>query len=225
MRTHRWLLVLLLLAVPFAASAQGKDKGKGKGLDEYLRVQAFMAAAPAAEATVSRLLTNPFGDVDGVLLDNGMIVTFPPHMGEQLAAAVSAGDPLTIKGYPERPTQIKGYVIINNRTKQTLVVQPKPQPGAKIPGHLRGVGLKEMNAEGEVRHLRYGGRGEVNALILADGTIVRFPRDASFQLASLFQVGQRISATGYGTENEHGRTLEATALGPQGQAPQQLYRR
>lgn len=222
MNIKHWMLVLLMLTVSFAATAKGK---KDKGPDEYLRTQAYVNAPPAAQATASRLLINPFGEVDGVLLDTGTIVTFPPHMGGQLAVAIKAGDPVVVKGYPETSTQIKGYVITNTRSNQTVMTQPKPPAGAKMPPHLRAVGLKEMSAQGEVRHLRYGKRGEVNGLILADGTIVRFPREASYQFASLFRVGQGIAAAGYGTQNEFGRALEVTALGPQGQTPQPLYRR
>lgn len=219
MRASRWMLVLLMLPLPFAAIA----KGKGKGPDEFLRVQAYANASPAAQATVSRLLTNPFGEVDGLLLDMGTIVTFPPHMSGQLAAAVKAGDPVTVKGYPEAPTQIKGYVITNARSNQTVMTLPKPPAGAKMPPHLRGAGLKEMSAQGEVRHLRYGGHGEVNGLVLADGTIVRVGREASYRAAGLLRVGQAIVASGFGTQNEFGRAFEATALGAQGQAPQPLY--
>lgn len=216
-------LVLLMLTVPFATAGEGK--GKGKGPDEFFRAQAYANAPPTAQATVSRLLINPFGEVDGVLLDSGTIVTFPPHMGEQLAAAIKAGDPVSVKGSPETPSQIKGYVITNTRSNQTVMTLPKPPKGAKPPPHLRAVGLKEMRAEGEVRHVRHGGRGEINGLVLADGTIVRFPREASYRFASLFQIGQRVVASGYGTQNEHGRALEATALGAQGQPPQPLYQR
>jgi len=222
MRINRWILVLLLLAAPFTAIAQGK---KGKGPDEFLRAQAYMNAPPAAQATVSRMLVNPFGEVDGVLLDSGALITFPPHMSEQLAAAVRPGDAVDIKGYPEMPGQIKGYVITNTRTGQTVMAHPKPPAGMKPPPHLRGVGLKEMSAQGEIRHLRYGGKGEVNGLILANGTTVRFPPHVSFQFAQLFQVGRSIVASGYGTENQYGRAFEATALGPSGQPPQAVYQR
>lgn len=221
MNTSRWLLASSLLLVPLLAAAQGK----GKGPDEFLRAQAYANTAPAAQATVSRLLINPFGEVDGLLLDSGTIVTFPPHMGERLAAAIRPGDPVTVKGYPEAPTQIKGYVITNTRSNQTVMTLPKPPAGAKMPPHLRGAGLKEMSAEGTVRQLRYGRHGEVNGVVLADGTIVRVSREASFQVATLLRPGQAIVASGYGTQNEFGRAFEATALGPQGQPAQPLYRR
>jgi hypothetical protein len=65
----------------------------------------------------------------------------------------------------------------------------------------------------------------VNGVILADGTIVRFPREVSWRFMQLFRVGQSIAATGYGTENAHGRAFEVTALGPLGQPPQPVYAR
>jgi hypothetical protein len=82
-----------------------------------------------------------------------------------------------------------------------------------------------MRAQGEVRHLRFGGKGEVNGVILSDGTIIRFKREALYRFGGLLQVGQRIAATGFGSENEYGRALEATALGPEGQTLQPLRAR
>jgi hypothetical protein len=215
------ILVAILLASP---AADAKDK-KGKGSNEQYVAQTYINAPPAAQATASRLLVNPFGEVDGVLLDTGTIVTFPPHMSEALRTFAKPGDALAVKGYPERPTQIKGYVLVNVRSNQTLVVHPKPAPGAQVPKHLKGAGLKEMSAQGEIRHLRYGGRGEINGAILADGTIIRFPREVSYRFSNLLQLGQQISAAGYGTQNEYGRALEITALAAAGQPPQPVYTR
>ena len=229
----KWIRVLAALVAGvalavFLSSIDGgwahakKDK---KGKDDFLAAQAYLNAPPAAQATVGRMLVNPFGEVDGVLLETGVLVTFPPHMGELLAAAVKPGDAVDVKGYPEMPGQIKGYVITNSRTGQAVVVHPKPPAGLKPPPHLRGIGLKEMSAQGEIRHVRHGGKGEINGVILADGTIVRFPREVSWRFAPLFRVGQGIAASGYGTQNAHGRAFEATALGPLGQPPQPVYTR
>lgn len=224
MRTYCWTPVLLMLAISFMPIAQAK-KGHDKG-DEFLRVQAYATAAPAAQGKVTRLLVNPFGEVDGLLLDTGTIVTFPKHMSEQLAAAVKPGDTVEIKGSPEAAGQIKGYVITNSRSNQPLMVQPKPPKGImEMPKHLRSVGLQAMNAQGEIRYLQYGKRGEINGVILAEGTIVRFSREASYQFAPMLKTGQSISASGYGTKNQYGQAFEATALGPVGQPPQPVYRR
>lgn len=220
MKTLWWAVMIAMAITSIPAAGQGK---KGKGGEEYWRAQTYMNAPPAAQAKVVRLLINPFGEVDGLLLDSATIVTFPPHMGEQLAAAIKAGDPVIVKGYQEAPTQIKGYVITNASTNQSVMTLPKPPAPIKMPPHLRGAGLKEMSAQGEVRQVHFGGRGEINGVILADGSIVRFPHEASYRFGSLFQIGQRIAATGYGTQNQFGRALEATALGAEGQTPQSLY--
>lgn len=222
MRIDRWMC-LLMLAISFIPIAQAKKGHKG---EEFLHVQAYPTAAPAAQGKVTRLLINPFGEVDGLLLDTGTIVTFPKHMGEQLAAAVKPGDTIEVKGHPEGEDQIRGYVITDSRSNQALVVQPKPPKSImKMPKHLRSAGLQAMTVQGEIRHLHFGKRGEINGVVLADGTIVRFSREASSQFAPMLKIGQNISASGYGTKNEYGRALEATALGAMGEPPQPVYRR
>ncbi|SET00420.1 hypothetical protein SAMN05216412_102475 [Nitrosospira multiformis] len=69
MKTSHILPVLLMLAMSFTPAVQAK-KGQDRA-DEFLHVQAFAPAAPAAEGKVSHLLINPFGEVDGLLLDTG----------------------------------------------------------------------------------------------------------------------------------------------------------
>ena len=220
MRIDRRLSVLFMAAISFMPIAQA-NKG-----DEFLHVQAYATAAPAAQGKVSRLLVNPFGEVDGLLLDTGTLVTFPPHMGEQLAATVKPGDTVEVKGYPEAPGQIKGYVITPSNSNQPLMVQAKPPKGIiKMPKNVRSAGLEAMNAQGEIRHLHFGKHGEINGVILADGTIVRFSREASYKFAPMLKIGQDISASGYGTKNQYGQAFEATALGRMGQTPQPVYRR
>ena len=202
--------------------AQGK---RGKGGKDYWRAQTFGNVEPTAQGKSVRLLVNPFGEVDGLLLDNDTIVTFPAHMGDELASVVKPGDAVVVKGYPESPSQIKGYVITSTANNQTVVTLPKPRGGIKMPKFFRRMGLKAMSAQGEVRYLRFGGKGEVNGVILTDGTIIRFKREALYRFGGLLQIGQRVAATGYGSENQFGRALEASALGAEGQPLQPLYAR
>lgn len=44
-----------------------------------------------AEGKVRRLLINPFGEVDGLQLESGVVVAFPPHMGRQACRRSRAG--------------------------------------------------------------------------------------------------------------------------------------
>ena len=221
MKTSHILSVLLMSAMSFTPAVQAK-KGQDSA-DEFLHVQAFSPAAPAAEGKVSRLLVNPFGEVDGLLLDTGTLVTFPKHMGEQLTASVKPGDTVEVKGYPEAAGQIKGYVITNSRSGQSLMAQSGPSKGAmKMPKHLQSVGLLAMSAQGKIRYLHYGRHGEVNGVILSDGTSVRFPREVSYQFEPMLKIGQSITASGYGTKNQYGKALEATELGFAGQQDNNL---
>ena len=54
---------------------------KGPREDDLSHGQEPSIAAPAARGKVVRLLINPFGEVDGVLLHTDVIVIFPKHMG------------------------------------------------------------------------------------------------------------------------------------------------
>lgn len=76
--------------------------------------------------------------------------------------------------------------------------------------------MVERHADGIVRILLYGPRGEVNGAVLEDRSIVRVPPHAAYQLRSLLQVGQPISVVGYGVENEYGRVIEASSIGAPG---------
>jgi hypothetical protein len=47
----------------------------------------------------------------------------------------------------------------------------EPSKGAmKMPKHLQSVGLLAMSAQGKISHLHYGKHGEINEVILSDGT-------------------------------------------------------
>jgi hypothetical protein len=165
-------------------------------------------------------LMNPHGEVDGLLLTDGTQVHFPPHMGKDLVAVVKPNDPVSVQGYRHvGGLVVKADVITNSQSGRSVTErEPGPFDGPIIPPHLRNWALAERHAEGPVRVLLYGPRGDVNGAILEDQTIVRFPPHAAYQIASILRVGAPFSAVGYGTENEYGRVIEATAVGAPGQA-------
>jgi hypothetical protein len=177
--------------------------------------------APVAQGTVARFLINPPGEVEGVLLNDGTQVRFPPHMSAELVAAVSPGEPVSIQGFREYQGSVKAFVVTNSRTNQSVMEhEPTTLP---LPPHLRNVGLSELSVAGRIQYLMYGPRSEFNGVLLDSGSIVRFPPDVGYQFASVLQVGQPITAAGYGTKNQYGLALEATAIGADGQALQPIY--
>lgn len=183
--------------------------------------------APHAQAvlenSVTRLLTNPYGEVDGLRLTDGTVARFPPHMADALTAAVKVGDTVRIIGRREGGGSVKADAIVNTATGQTVYDQP-PEPGRAhpMPPHLRMAGLQTQQAQGHVDAVLTGPRGEANGVILSDGSIVRFPPHA---LQQPLQQGQLFAASGLGTRNAHGTSLEAISTGANLSDLQPLYDR
>ena len=59
-------------------------------------------------------------------------------------------------------------------------------------------------------------RGEPDGVILVDGTVIKLTPPVAQQFPSLVQAGARVSAQGYGTRNQYGTALQATAFGSPG---------
>jgi hypothetical protein len=193
-----------------------KDKGPPVAPD------AFAGAAPVAVGRLQRFLVNPHGEVDALLLADGTIVKFPPHMSDELVAAVRPGDAVSARGFREPGGAVKAFVIINDASRQEVVERP-PEPDAKMPKHLRFATLSRLQIAGPVERALRGPKGEVNGVLLTDGTVVRFPPHAAFDFAAVLQPGQAFAAEGLGTENAYGKGLEATAMGPTLQALRPIY--
>lgn len=73
--------------------AQKAERPRGAEVASF-----FLNTAPIATGVVSRFLVNPFGEVDGLLLDSGTLVTFPSHMEHELTAAIAPGTPVAVRG-------------------------------------------------------------------------------------------------------------------------------
>ena len=181
----------------------------------------FSQSTPVSTGTIARLMLNPMGEVDGFLLKEDVQIKFPPHMTAELVAVVGVGDTVSIQGFTEYSGAVKAYAITNIRTGQSVVEHP-PEPN-RLPRHLRGATLQEMSAQGHVTKILKGPKGDPNGVLLDDGTIVRFPPHIGFQNAQLLQPGQIFAVRGYGTQNQYGRALEATAMGPSASALQPFY--
>lgn len=203
-----------------APSAHAK-KEKGPGVVPEM----FVTAAPIASGELRRFLVNPHGEIDMLLLRDGTIVKFPPHMNAALLAAVKPGDTVSVRGFREPGEAIKAFVIVNEATRQQIVDQsPVPDIG-KLPKHLRFAALSRLQVTGVVERALRGKKGEVNGVLLTDGTVVRFPPHAAFDFAAALQPGQALAAEGLGTENAHGKGLEATSMGPTLQTQRPIYGR
>ncbi|RYZ90422.1 MAG: hypothetical protein EOP04_03970 [Proteobacteria bacterium] len=185
-------------------------------------------ASLQVKAKVQKVLMNPEGKADGLLLDDGTQVKFPPHMSQELSALVKASDSVSIKGFRENAKVFKAESITNTATNKSVAdkgpvgLDGKPVaggPGEPGPGGPRGPkgpenhkGLSEISAQGKIQTQLFGKRGEVNGAILADGSIVRFsPRVLEDSKVKL-DVGQGLKVSGFGTQTSSGKSLEATTI-------------
>lgn len=165
------------------------------------------------QGKVVRYLVNPFGEVDGLILDNGTLANMPPHMSVDVTALVKPGDGVMLHGTLEGGSGFKAYSVTNVASNQTLLRREPAWNGKVMPKHLRAAGLKELSVDGKIEQVITGKHGEPRMVILENGTNVRLPKDTANGAYALISAGAPFSASGYGTENQYGRSLEASAIG------------
>jgi hypothetical protein len=166
---------------------------------------------------VESYLLNPEGLVDGLMLNNGLQVKFPPHLANSLIATVQLGDSVTVAGNPGIPSnigqEIHAFTITNTRTQRTVVNQPPPYP----PPPPRN-NYSNLSVEGTVQHWLVGHRGEINGVILSSGAQVKFPPHVGDQLSNMAtRVGDLLQVQGFGTNTSYGKVLAATFVTVNGQ--------
>jgi hypothetical protein len=102
---------------------------------------------------------------------------------------------------------------ITNANSQQAVADTPPSPRNPPPAP-NPYARQPMSVSGIIKALTYAPRGEIDGAVLDNGAIVHFPPPVGMQYAGLLRVGVPLAASGYGTTNAYGRSLEATAIGP-----------
>jgi hypothetical protein len=179
-------------------------------------VPADAASVATTQGTVARFLTNPDGDVDGFMTDDGTLVHFPPHMSAQLTSAVRRGDLVQVSGRRDEGGGFAAQRITDTQTGRQVVDEPPMQSAPPMPRAARGAGLSRLSVQGQVAHVTTAPRGEPDGVILSDGTVIKLTPPVAQQFAALVRTGATVSAQGYGTRNQYGTALQATAFGAPG---------
>lgn len=174
------------------------------------------AGAPVTtQATVSRFVPNPDGDVEGFVSTEGLLVRFPPHLGADLTATVQPGDPVRISGRTDAAGNLRAERIVDTKTDRAVV--DRPPPGApRVPPVSRSARLSQLSAQGIVAYVTTAPRGEPDGVILANGTVIKLAPPDARRFADLLRTGAEVSAQGYGVRNQYGMALQATAFGAPG---------
>lgn len=210
-------LVLCGLAIGIAPAAIAKPHSPG-GLAQVPGNTPTATNTTNFSGTVERYLLNREGLADGLLLNNGLQVTFPPHLSASLVATIKPGDRVTLTGFPGISSsfgqEVQGYSITNTASGKTVIDQPSatpPVPPTPVAAY------SNLSASGTARSWLVGRQGELRGIVLSDGTQIKFPPHIGYRLSNLAQSGAKVEAQGYGTNSGYGKTLEATSLTIAGQ--------
>ncbi len=186
------------------------------------------AQLPATKGTVAQYSLTPRGDVDGLILADGTEVHFPPHLGTQLVFLVKPGDAVTINGLKARNVpMVMAMQITNDATSKSVADTGRPaggppprEHGPGREGHGPGgpgpMGQK-LDAQGVVKMQLHGPRGDLNGVLLQDGTIVRLPPPEAQRREAALAVGKTIYVQGDGMASPLGRVVEARMIGTSAQ--------
>ena len=180
---------------------------------------------PATKGRVAQYSLTPRGDVDGLILDDGTEIHLPPHLGTQVVHAVKPGDQVTVRGLRAREVpMVQAMQVTNDATSQSVTDAgpaggPHGPHGPGGPGRHADAARQPLEAQGVIKAQLHGPRGNLNGVLLADGTIARMPPPEARRLAPTLAVGQSVFVRGEGVANGLGRVIGVRAIGPN---PQQL---
>lgn len=165
---------------------------------------------PVTQGKVMQYSVTPRGDVDGVILDDGVQVHLPPPLGRQLVAAVKPGDSVTIHGLRARVLPlIRAGSITDDVTQKTVEDRgPPPRPPHPLAGRPHW-----MKVQGKVREPLYGPRGEINGALLENGTQVHLPPGRARAMSVDLQPGRTLVAEGWGVAGRFGKSIGARRIG------------
>lgn len=166
---------------------------------------------PAIKGQVAAYSLTPRGDVDGLILTDGTEVHLPPHLGAQLVFAVKPGDSVTVHGLKAQAIPVVQAMQVTNDATHQSVTDTGPAGGPRGP---RGPAGQMMTAQGKVKQDLYGPRGDMNGVLLDDGTQVHLPPPEAQRLAAQLAPGQTVYVSGYGMASPLGKVIGAQALGP-----------
>jgi hypothetical protein len=163
---------------------------------------------PETKGKVLEYSLTPRGDVDGVILADGTEVHLPPHLGTQLVFAVKPGDAVSIRGLKARAVAMIQAISITNDANGNEVVD-QGMGGPPVPSGA----AETVTAAGKVKEQLHGPRGDLNGVLLEDGTIVRLPPPEAARLSDMLTPGGTLHVQGDGYDGKLGRVVAANTIG------------
>jgi hypothetical protein len=169
----------------------------GIGLGALFAAETSLLAQEARTSKrgkVESLLKNDHDDVDGIRLNSGILLHFPPHMGQRISAVVRVGDTVEVEGRSEVTPRGEQVFEITQLTsgKETIQIEhPRPKPGPKRPRDEQ-----PTTASGKVTDYARNASDDVDGLILDDETVVKFPPHQARELQRVVALGDKVTIEG-----------------------------
>jgi hypothetical protein len=158
---------------------------------------------------VAQYTLTPRGDVDGLILDDGTQVQIPPPFSTQIVYAVRPGDSVTVHGLKARAVpMIEAMSVTNDATNATVNLSGFGGHGWREE-HERPA----MQVAGRIKEQLHGPRGELNGVLLDDGTTVHLPPPEAERMAASLAAGQPLFASGFGVALPYGKVIMARRIG------------
>lgn len=133
------------------------------------------------EGKVESFRKNPHGDVDGLTLDGGEEVRFPPHRAAEVQKAVGEKDAVRVEARrhvgPKGDEHWRADRIVNVKSEKEVVVEVPP---------------KSVALKGAVESFRKNPHGDVDGLVLVGGQEVRFPPHVGVKVAEAVRKGDEV---------------------------------
>jgi hypothetical protein len=178
-RQRRWLLAAALVpALLLATRAEAQPAATGEA---------------TLRGTVRQLTTAPKGEIDGVMLEDGTWVHWPPHLQDRFKNIVKKGDRIRVTGQmgtgkKKREPRFEVTSLTNLTTQESVDL-------AEPAGRAAKADMSARTVRGTVQRLTTAKKGEVDGLMLDDGTWVHWPPHLEGRFKGV-KKDDRIRATG-----------------------------
>ncbi|MDZ5649829.1 hypothetical protein [Nitrospirillum sp. BR 11828] len=160
---------------------------------------------PSIKGVVRQFTQTPRGDIDGLILTDGTEVKTPPHLSSQIAYAVRPGSTVVVHGLRAAALPLVRAVSITDETSKITITDDGPGRRVDVSG---GPTL----SSGRVRMPLHGPEGEIDGVLLDDGTVLRLPPEA-YRGGTRLEPGQPVVAEGSVLTTPFGKVVDVTALG------------
>jgi hypothetical protein len=186
---------------------------------EAAEASAQEQGAPSQTGRVAKFLKNDRGDVDGLMLEGGVQIHFPPHIGRKVVDAIAIGDKIKVEGASKtRPNGEAVYEASKIVTDEAAIVVDRPRPprGPRRPAKPQDT---PMSTRGKIKAFARNPHGDMDGLVLEDGTEVQFGPKNGAKVQEFAEIGAEVQLKGHAHQTPNGevrRHVESITLAATG---------